>query len=202
MWGMEMIHLLCLGLIRTKLFQNLVLVVIILNSVKQITFQNNTSTSTFSNINPYEAFFLIFYTIEMVVKIIGMGLVKGKYSYLRDMWNIMDLIIVLSSLLPLLLDSLNAGAPSSGATAKLDQLRTLRILRPLKTIKNIKALSKIMHALDKAMKTLINVIILQWVMYLLFAITFMNLLVGKFKQVCFLGEMGLTTGMYTTTSIP
>lgn len=59
-----------------------------------------------------------------------------------------------------------------------------------------------MHALDKAMKTLIYVIIIQWVMYLLFAITFTNLLVGKYKQICFQGEIGLVTGLYTTTSIP
>lgn len=69
-----------------------------------MTVQNNPSTYTFDNIGPYEQFFLIFYTIEMCLKIIGMGLIKAKHSYLRDMWNIMDLIIVLSSLVPLLLN--------------------------------------------------------------------------------------------------
>ena len=46
----------------------------------------------------------------MLLKIIGMGLIKAKTSYLRDIWNIMDLIIVVSSLIPLVLNSFNLGS--------------------------------------------------------------------------------------------
>ena len=37
----------------------------------------------------------------MILKIIGLGLFMKEYSYLRDPWNILDLIIVISSYIPL-----------------------------------------------------------------------------------------------------
>ncbi len=44
--------------------------------------------------------FLGFYTVEMILKIIGLGFVFNKGSYLRDPWNLLDFIIVTSSYLP------------------------------------------------------------------------------------------------------
>ena len=38
--------------------------------------------------------FLILYSIEMGLKIIGLGFFLKKGSYLRDSWNILDFIIV------------------------------------------------------------------------------------------------------------
>jgi len=35
----------------------------------------------------------------MVLKILGLGFVMGEGSYLRDWWNVMDFIIVITSLL-------------------------------------------------------------------------------------------------------
>jgi hypothetical protein len=48
-----------------------------------------------------------------------------------------------------------------------------------------------MIALQNAMNILINVIIIQWMIYLLFAIISMNLLKGNFKSMCFDKEYGL-----------
>ena len=45
--------------------------------------------------------FLSFYSLEMILKIIGLGLFMKEYSYLRDPWNILDLIIVVSAYIPL-----------------------------------------------------------------------------------------------------
>jgi hypothetical protein len=39
--------------------------------------------------------FLIIYTIEMILKVIALGFVMEKNSYLRDPWNILDFIVVL-----------------------------------------------------------------------------------------------------------
>lgn len=40
--------------------------------------------------------FLTFYTSEMMIKIIGLGFIFNKGSYLRDPWNILDFVIVSS----------------------------------------------------------------------------------------------------------
>lgn len=37
----------------------------------------------------------------MILKIIGLGLFMKEYSYLRDPWNILDFIIVVSAYIPL-----------------------------------------------------------------------------------------------------
>ena len=52
----------------------------------------NEENSAFSII--IENLFLSLYTLEMLLKIIGLGFVLNKGSYLRDPWNILDFIIV------------------------------------------------------------------------------------------------------------
>ena len=45
-----------------------------------------------------EVIFLTLYTIEMVLKIMGLGfLFSGEESYIRDPWNMLDFTIVISS---------------------------------------------------------------------------------------------------------
>lgn len=76
--------------------------------------------------------FLIFYTAEMMIKILGLGFILGKKAYLRDYWNIMDFVIVTSAYLPIFLSE-----QESGADFNLSSLRSLRVLRPLRTISTI-----------------------------------------------------------------
>ncbi len=38
--------------------------------------------------------FLALYTIEMVLKILGMGFLFNENAYLRDSWNILDFVVV------------------------------------------------------------------------------------------------------------
>lgn len=44
-----------------------------------------------------EDVFNILYSLEMFIKILGLGLILNKGAYLRDYWNILDFIIVISS---------------------------------------------------------------------------------------------------------
>lgn len=190
----------CRLIIFTRSFENLVLSVIILNSFKQLTADHQNSST---DLDSMETFFIIFYTGEMLVKMMGMGLYARRDSYLRDVMNILDLLIVLGSLIPIIMSYLSVeDNGNNDLTLALQQLRTLRILRPLKTIKNIQALQKIMRALSNAMSILINVIIIQWMVYLLFAVTFMTLLKGSFKQMCFQGQYGLMARQYSQTDAP
>ena len=45
---------------------------------------------------------IVIFIIECGLKIIAKGLVKHKLSYLRDAWNILDFIVVLSAILEFL----------------------------------------------------------------------------------------------------
>jgi hypothetical protein len=52
-----------------------------------------------------------------------MGFLLGKGAYLKDGWNFIDFIVVLSSFTGLI-----------ASTAKVSALRAIRILRPLRSI--------------------------------------------------------------------
>ena len=89
-------------IISSKIFDNISILVILANSIVMVL----DDSSTNDNPNPIfavlENVFLILYTIEMVFKIIGMGFFFPKDSYLKDIWNILDFFIVLTSYITLL----------------------------------------------------------------------------------------------------
>ena len=41
----------------------------------------------------------MFFILEAVIKIIALGFVIGKDAYLKESWNILDFVIVVSSIL-------------------------------------------------------------------------------------------------------
>ena len=47
----------------------------------------------------FDYIFSLFFTLESIVKIISLGLIWEKGSYLRNYWNIMDFFIVISSII-------------------------------------------------------------------------------------------------------
>jgi len=127
-------------------------------------------------------FFLAFYTFEMLIKIIGMGLFLGKNSYLRSAWNILDFVIVISGLLQLMLDN---------SSINLGGLRAFRILRPLKTISGIEGLRVIVTALLTSSQNLIEAFVVLYIGYLIFSITGLQLFMGQFKKRCINIETGI-----------
>ena len=61
--------------------------------------------------------------IECVSKIIGMGFIIDKGSYLRDPWNWLDFMVVISSLLT-----------EIPAMKSFSGMRTFRLMRPLRSL--------------------------------------------------------------------
>ena len=83
-----------------KSFETTTIIIIILNCVT-LAMEDPTATE----VSPLDQFlentFLVLYTIEMVLKIIGKGFIFGENTYLRDYWNILDFTIVMSAYLTL-----------------------------------------------------------------------------------------------------
>ena len=50
------------------------------------------------------------FAVEVVLKVLSMGFIVDKRSYLRDTWNIFDFIIIFTSLLDLSTTSVNIPA--------------------------------------------------------------------------------------------
>ena len=61
----------------------------------------NNDETAFSII--IENVFLALYSLEMILKIIGLGFFCNKGSYLRDPWNVLDFIIVTAGYIQIIL---------------------------------------------------------------------------------------------------
>lgn len=57
---------------------------------------------------------------------IGLGFIVGKHAYLRDAWNYLDFVVVITGVLDFL--------PSDYSSSNLSSLRALRVRRPLRMV--------------------------------------------------------------------
>ena len=112
------------------------------------------------------------FIIEMSIKTIALGLIMDQGSYLRDSWNQLDFFIVISSILDMSL------AGSDLEAMKI--LRILRTLRPLRIISNNIAMKLIVNALIMSINHILNVCVVIFFIYLIFAIMGVNFYSGKF----------------------
>ena len=76
--------------------------------------------------------YLAIYSSEMIIKIIAKGFIINKFSYLRNMWNILDFLVVLSAFATIIVAETSSADKSQ--ELDLDFLRTFRVLRAIKTI--------------------------------------------------------------------
>lgn len=100
MLNMKIISWICQVIVDHPVFDNLVLIVIIWNSI-MLCMDDPTSDEDPSYIAKLiDEFFLWFYLAECLLKVTAMGFVFVKNSYLRNGWNVLDFIIVVTSILP------------------------------------------------------------------------------------------------------
>jgi len=126
----------------------------------------------------------------MTLKVFAFGFLFNKGAYLRDLWNIMDFVIVVTSLLPLII---NFGFSVSA-------LRAVRVLRPLRTITKIRALKMIIRTLFNSFSLVIDsVYILAFIMFV-FSIAGMQLFGGKLKFRCMNSIDGFITPIFCGTT--
>lgn len=83
-----------------------------------------------------EIYFTVFFTIECLSKIIAMGVIFHKKCYLRDGWNWLDFIVVITSLIQSLPGMSNVSA-----------LRTFRLFRPLRSLSAFPAMRVLVSTL-------------------------------------------------------
>ena len=104
--------------------------------------------------------FTVIFTLEAVIKIISMGFVMGKKTYLRDGWNVIDFFVVLSGILELF--------PSGSLNLK--SLRTVRVIRPLRSINAIPSMRKLVLALIMTIPNFANVTLFLLFVFVMFSI--------------------------------
>ena len=124
--------------------------------------------------------FLALYTLELVLKVIGMGFLLSKNAYLRDPWNVLDFVIVLTAYISVF----------STSEVKLNVLRSIRVLRPLRTISGIQGMKTLMNALISSIPLLADTVLILLFFFLIFAIAGLQLWVGLLWKRCVRVEDG------------
>ncbi|XP_014886936.1 voltage-dependent P/Q-type calcium channel subunit alpha-1A isoform X18 [Poecilia latipinna] len=120
-----------------------------------------------------EPYFITIFCFESGIKILALGFALHKGSYLRNGWNVMDFVVVLTGILS-----------SVGSQLDLRTLRAVRVLRPLKLVSGIPSLQVVLKSIMKAMIPLLQIGLLLFVAILMFAIIGLEFYMGKFHKTC------------------
>uniref|UniRef100_A0A8C2KIH4 Voltage-dependent N-type calcium channel subunit alpha-1B n=1 Tax=Cyprinus carpio TaxID=7962 RepID=A0A8C2KIH4_CYPCA len=128
-------------------------------------------------------YFIGIFCFEAGIKIIALGFVFHKGSYLRNGWNVMDFVVVLTGILTTL-----------GSQFDLRTLRAVRVLRPLKLVSGIPSLQVVLKSIMKAMVPLLQIGLLLFFAIVMFAIIGVEFYMGKFHFTCFKVDTGILTG--------
>ena len=93
--------------------------------------------------------FLLAFTMEFIIKLIGLGAVGHKSSYFRSGWNWLDAIVVITGWMTVL--------PIGGAIPTRP-LRLFKVLRPLRSLQRVRGMKVLVQCIMAAMPQLCSVI--------------------------------------------
>ena len=141
-------------------FERIVLTLILLNSIGLgIKDYTDTENETYINqfIEQFDIYFTVAFCIEAALKIGAMGFLVGKHAYLKSVWNWLDFIVVVSSLMESYLE---------GAS----MLRIFRLFRPLRALNNVKKMKLLVDTLFQSLAALSGIMGLAVFFFTIFAI--------------------------------
>ena len=140
-----------------KAFDAFMLVCIIFNVIVMMTEHYPASDSWIKFLEDANMTFLVIFTIEMVVKITGLGI----RQYLGDGWNVFDAVVVVGSWA----FKFVGDAGSFASIARI--FRLFRVIRVVKKAKGIQALFK---TLISSIPSMLNIASLMLLLYFVFAV--------------------------------
>lgn len=115
-----------------------------------------------------------FFIIEAFMKIISQGLVQHKNAYLRNNWNLVDFMVVLSSIFEIIITlAYGNDVPS------FKMLRALRVFRPLRTFKRVPSMRRLVSIMLRSIPDLGNTIAFMIFFFIVFGIIGIQTFNGK-----------------------
>ena len=124
-----------------------------------------------------ETYLLGIFCLEMVLNIVTMGFILHPGSYIRNPWNILDFVVVVTGIL-----SLPQLGIMKGGSVKA--LRAMRVLRPLKLVSGVPSLQVVMTSIAKSLIPLSNVCLLVVFVIIIYAVIGLEMLQGLFHYTC------------------
>ncbi|RDD37340.1 Sodium channel protein 60E [Trichoplax sp. H2] len=143
------------NVVEHRFFEGIILLLIVASSISLVLYVSNI-------------FFAAAFSIEMILKLIGIGV----HGYICSPWNILDAAIVVVSIITLVLENVSA----------FRSLRVLRALRPLRAISHWEGMRAVVNALFGCIPHITNVIIVCAFFWLVFCVGGVNFFGGKFYK--------------------
>ncbi|GBP83736.1 Voltage-dependent calcium channel type A subunit alpha-1 [Eumeta japonica] len=137
---------------------------------------NGDKTILAQNLEKTEAYFLGIFCVEASLKILALGFVLHRGSYLRNVWNIMDFFVVVTGIITQL-----PVAPD----VDFRTLRAIRVLRPLKLVSGVPSLQVVLKSIIKAMAPLLQIGLLVLFAIVIFAIIGLEFYSGALHKTCY-----------------
>uniref|UniRef100_A0A8I3QMG7 Sodium channel protein n=1 Tax=Canis lupus familiaris TaxID=9615 RepID=A0A8I3QMG7_CANLF len=159
-----------------SLFSMFIICTVIINCVFMATAhgkdKNNTDTDN------AEYVFTGIYIFEALIKILARGFILDEFSFLRDPWNWLDSIVIVTAFV--------SYSPNTilNNSISMSSLRTFRVFRALKAISVVSGLKVIVGALLRSVKKLVDVMILTLFCLSIFALVGQQLFMGSLNQRC------------------
>ncbi|KAM4722199.1 voltage-dependent R-type calcium channel subunit alpha-1E [Rhinophrynus dorsalis] len=170
----------CHYIVNLRYFEMCILLVIAASSIA-LAAEDPVLTNSDRNkvLRYFDYVFTGVFTFEMVIKMIDQGLILHEGSYFRDLWNILDFVVVVGALVAFALA--NVLGTNKGRDIKtIKSLRVLRVLRPLKTIKRLPKLKAVFDCVVNSLKNVFNILIVYKLFMFIFAVIAVQLFKGKF----------------------
>uniref|UniRef100_A0A8C0GYX8 Voltage-dependent P/Q-type calcium channel subunit alpha n=1 Tax=Chelonoidis abingdonii TaxID=106734 RepID=A0A8C0GYX8_CHEAB len=168
---------LCHYIVNLRYFEMCILIVIAMSSIALAAEDPVQPNATRNNVLRYfDYVFTGVFTFEMVIKMVDLGLVLHQGAYFRDLWNILDFIVVSGALVAFAFTGSSKGKDIN----TIKSLRVLRVLRPLKTIKRLPKLKAVFDCVVNSLKNVLNILIVYMLFMFIFAVVAVQLFKGKF----------------------
>ncbi|XP_028830078.1 voltage-dependent T-type calcium channel subunit alpha-1I-like isoform X2 [Denticeps clupeoides] len=169
----------CIYMVSSPWFERVSMMVILLNCVTLGMYQPceniDCSSDRCQILQAFDAFIYIFFAVEMVVKMVALG-IFGHRCYLGDTWNRLDFFIVMAGVVEYSLDLQNIN---------LTAIRTVRVLRPLKAINRVPSMRILVNLLLDTLPMLGNVLLLCFFVFFIFGIIGVQLWAGLLRNRCY-----------------
>ncbi|XP_054469040.1 LOW QUALITY PROTEIN: voltage-dependent T-type calcium channel subunit alpha-1I-like [Anoplopoma fimbria] len=170
----------CQRVISHKMFDYTVLLFILLNCVtiamERPGIDPGSKEKLFLKMSSYV--FTAVFLVEMLFKVLALGLLFGSESYCRSSWNVVDGLLVILSFFHILISLASSGNNKMLGIVKV--LRLLRTFRPLRVIKRAPKLKLAVEALIASIKPIGNVLLICCAFFFFYAILGVQLFKGKF----------------------
>ncbi|KAL4634881.1 voltage-dependent R-type calcium channel subunit alpha-1E isoform X3 [Arapaima gigas] len=172
----------CHYIVNLRYFELCILLVIAASSIALAAEDPVSTNSEWNKVLRYfDYVFTGVFTFEMIIKMIDQGLILHDGSYFRDLWNILDFIVVVGALIAFALTCFGIRRNNKGRDIKtIKSLRVLRVLRPLKTIKRLPKLKAVFDCVVNSLKNVFNILIVYKLFMFIFAVIAVQLFKGKF----------------------